>query len=155
MISLIYTLQVGFERVLLKPNLITYASYCLTSTSNKLRAQVADVLAALCVLSLNDGHRAVLSSLSDFRVVHQEKYRFEFLVESLGLKEMRNDGSGSDLDSLEDSEEANIWEYRTAAMSLINAITNSPEDLEERMMLRDEFSRRGLNEVMTVSLDYR
>lgn len=36
-------------------------------------------------------------------------------------------------------------------MSLVNAITNSPDDLEERMMLREEFTRRGLNEAMAVS----
>lgn len=34
---------------------------------------------------------------------------------------------------------------------LVNALVNTPDDLEERMMLRAEFSRRGLNEAMAVS----
>jgi diaphanous 1 len=37
-------------------------------------------------------------------------------------------------------------------MVLINALTNGPESLEERILLREEFSRRGLNEVIVVSV---
>lgn len=102
-------------------------------------------MAALCILSLDNGHRVVLAALSDFRVAHEEKFRFEYLVESLSLKEGGREESDEGTDS-------GIWEYRTAAMSLVNAIANSPDDLEERMMLREEFTRRGLNEAMAVSL---
>jgi diaphanous 1 len=132
--------QIGFEQVLAHSTLITYISYCLFTTSHKLRSQVADVLAALCILSLQDGHSVVLAALSDFRVAHDEKFRFSYLVDSIRLR-----------DSEGEEEEEGWWEYRTAAMSLINAITNSPEEVEERVMLRDEFGRRGLNEVMAVS----
>lgn len=145
-LPLILVSQIGFDQVLSHANLITYISYCLFTSSNKLRAQVADVLAALCVLSLHDGHRVVLAALSDFRVAHDEKFRFEYLVDSIRLKDL-----GAESDEDEEEDEAGLWEYRTAAMSLVNAIANSPEDLEERMMLRDEFSRRGLNEAMAVS----
>lgn len=105
---------------------------------------VAIVLAALCVLSLEDGHRVVLAALSDFRVAH-EKFRFEYLVNSISVKDAPSESGG-----VEDEDEVGLWEYRSAVMSLINAITNSPEDLEERMTLRDEFARRGLNEAMAV-----
>jgi diaphanous 1 len=47
-----------------------------------------------------------------------------------------------------------IWEARTSAMTLVNAITNCPELLEERIMLREEFGRRGLNEVIVVCVLY-
>lgn len=50
-----------------------------------------------------------------------------------------------------EEDEAGLWEYRTAAMSLVNSIANSPNDLEQRMVLREEFARRGLNEAMAVS----
>ena len=50
---------------------------------------------------------------------------------------------------LEDDEA--IWDTRTASMALINAITNCPESLEDRIILREEFSRRGLNEAIVVS----
>lgn len=49
-------------------------------------------------------------------------------------------------------DDSGVWEYRTAALSLINAISNSPEDLEERTMLREEFTRRGLMEVLSVCI---
>ena len=35
-------------------------------------------------------------------------------------------------------------------MTLVNAITNCPEELEERVRLREELGRRGLNEVIVV-----
>jgi diaphanous 1 len=38
-------------------------------------------------------------------------------------------------------------------MALVNAITNCPESLEDRIMLREELGRRGLNEVI-VALRY-
>lgn len=134
--------QVGFEQVIARDSLITFIAYSLHTSSNKLRAQVADVLAALCIISLTDGHRVVLAALSDFSVAHGERFRFEYLVESISV---------ADVGEEETIEDAGTWEYRTAALSLINALVNSPPDLEVRIMLRDEFGRRGLHEVMTVS----
>jgi hypothetical protein len=141
-------IQVGFEQVLTRSELVTCISYCLYANSKKLRAQVADMLAALCVLSMSEGHRVVMAALSDFRVEHGEHFRFEYLISSIRL-----DGLDSQEDPLEgEPDEAALWEYRTAAMALINAITNSPDDLEERIALRDEFSRRGLDVVIQVTM---
>jgi hypothetical protein len=52
------------------------------------------------------------------------------------------------------SEDDGAWEARTSSMVLINALTNGPESLEERILLREEFSRRGLNEVIVVSTSF-
>ncbi|PWZ03137.1 hypothetical protein BCV70DRAFT_12160 [Testicularia cyperi] len=151
--------ELGFERVLQQPNLVNYIAFSLRSPSYKLRLQVADVLAALCVLSLDDGHRLVCSALSELRVIAGERFRFAFLVDSLkiGSSEQRHSGSqddhSTDLIAELDTEESLVWEYRAAAMVLVNAIANSPEDLEERVALREEFARRGLNEVLA-SLRY-
>ena len=150
-------IELGFEKVLEQPNLVNYIAFALRSPSYKLRLQVADVLAALCVLSLEDGHRLVCGALSELKVVAGERFRFAFLVEDL-KPTASNDALGAawdtsaDLDN-SDASEAIEWEYKAAAMVLVNAITNSPEDLEERISLRDEFARRGLNEVL-VSLRY-
>ncbi len=149
--------ELGFEKVLEQPNLVNYIAFALRSPSYKLRLQVADVLAALCVLSLEDGHRMVCGALSELKVVTGERFRFAFLVEDL-KPSASGDALGdvwdstADLDDV-DASEAIEWEYKAAAMVLVNAITNSPEDLEERISLRDEFARRGLNEVL-VSLRY-
>lgn len=150
-------IELGFEKVLEQPNLVNCIAFALRSPSYKLRLQVADVLAALCVLSLEDGHRMVCGALSELKVVTGERFRFAFLVEDLkpnASSESLNDAwdTSADLDDA-DANEAIEWEYKAAAMVLVNAITNSPEDLEERISLRDEFARRGLNEVL-VSLRY-
>lgn len=108
-------------------------------------------------MSLDEGHRLVLSAFSDARIAYNENFRFEFLVDSIRLQEHRAEEGESDagIDEEEaerEEDEAGLWEYRTAAMSLVNSIANSPNDLEQRMVLREEFARRGLNEAMAVSL---
>jgi hypothetical protein len=117
--------------------------------SLKVHTLAAELLAAICVLSTNEGHKLVLSALSDFRVEYEENFRFETLISTLRLPEVDIDAE-SDNESGFGNEEEGVWEARTAAMALINAVTTFPESLEERIMLRDEFSRRGLNEIIVV-----
>uniref|UniRef100_V5GJX6 Uncharacterized protein n=1 Tax=Kalmanozyma brasiliensis (strain GHG001) TaxID=1365824 RepID=V5GJX6_KALBG len=148
-------IELGFEKVLEQSNLVNYIAFALRSPSYKLRLQVADVLAALCVLSLDDGHRMVCGALSELKIATGERFRFAFLVDDLkpdSSEDALNDAWNAGLKDA-NADEAIEWEYRAAAMVLVNAITNSPEDLEERVSLRDEFARRGLNEVL-VSLRY-
>ena len=145
-----YNLQVGFNAAVSNTELISDITECLFSSSVKLKAQVTEVLAAVCVLSVQQGHGAVLAAFSDFRIRFQESFRFEQLLDSLKPHNAVSDSDAAQSSQIFDDENG-IWEYRSAVMALINAITNSPEDLEERIMLRDEFCRRGLNEVMTVS----
>ncbi|CAO1622300.1 unnamed protein product [Parajaminaea phylloscopi] len=153
--------EAGFDLVCSRPALIVYLAYSLRAPSLRLRCHVADFLAALCVLSLGDGHRLVCSALSELKVATGDRFRFDFLVESLRIDDVIDD----DVSSLSDavahdistdsvhSDESLRWDYRTSTMVLINALANSPEELEERLALRDELARRGLNEVM-VSLRY-
>ena len=105
------------------------------------------------MLSIIDGHKAVLSALSDFCVAFDENFRFETLISSLKLPEFDIDDA-SDTGSVVSgfgNEEEGVWEARTGTMTLVNALTNSPEEVEDRVMLREEFSRRGLNEALVVS----
>lgn len=131
------------------PTLITHVAYSLHGSSAKLRTLTSEVLAAICVLSLNEGHKAVLSALSDYRVEFEETFRFQELIASLRLPEVSDEGSVSDEFGY-GSEEEGVWEARTASMALLNALTNCPDALEERIMLREEFGRRGLNEIIVV-----
>jgi hypothetical protein len=48
------------------------------------------------------------------------------------------------------NEEEGVLDARVATMTLINAVTNSSDNLEGRVLLREEFSRRGLNELIVV-----
>lgn len=122
---------------------MTHIAYSLYTPSLKLRTLAAEVLAATCVLSLVEGHRLVLAAMSDYRIAHDEAFRFEQLVALLRLPDQETE-------RLE--EEESVWEARTAALALVNAITNCPEAVEERVMLREEFGRRGLNEVIVVRI---
>jgi len=102
------------------------------------------------MLSVVDGHKAVLAAFSDFRIACDEDFRFESLLFSLRLPDVNFDNdSGSGI--CFGNEEEGIWEARIATMTLINALTNCPENLEDRMLLREEFTRRGLNELIVVS----
>jgi diaphanous 1 len=93
----------------------------------------------------------VMAAMSDYRIVFEESFRFEGLISSLRLPEADpNDFTGSGAHSSEDD---GAWDARTSSMVLINALTNGPESLEERILLREEFSRRGLNEVIVVSVN--
>ena len=92
-----------------------------------------------------------MAAMSDYRIVFEESFRFEDLISSLRLPEADpNDFTESGTHSSEDD---GAWDARTSSMVLINALTNGPESLEERILLREEFSRRGLNEVIVVSVN--
>jgi diaphanous 1 len=112
---------------------------------------VSDLLAAICILAIPEGHKTVMAAMSDYRIVFEESFRFEELMSSLRLPEVDpNDFTGT----THPSEDDGAWDARTSSMVLINALTNGPESLEERILLREEFSRRGLNEVIVVSAKY-
>lgn len=108
-------------------------------------------MAAVCILSLTEGHKAVIAALSDFRVEFGEAFRFQELIASLRLPDISQEETVSD-GLPYGIEEEGTWEARTASMTLINAITNCPDALEERILLREEFGRRGLNEIIVVRL---
>lgn len=130
----------GFSQVLKAPSLVAHISYCLYTTNSKLRTKVAEVLAALCVMS-PESHRLVLMALSDFRVALDERFRFEYLIETLAAP------ISSDLDGSSDHQNGFEWEYKTACLSLMNALANSPAALDVRISLRNELRRRGLEDV--------
>ncbi|KAG6854352.1 hypothetical protein C0991_007857 [Blastosporella zonata] len=142
----------GFNHVLRSPTTITHIAYALHASSLKLRTLVSEVLAAIALLSPNDGHKTVLSALSDYRVAYDEGFRFEGLISSLRLPDLDTDSDEETAIGFGNEEEG-VWEARTASLALVNALTNSPESLEDRMQLREEFGRRGLNEVI-VALRY-
>ncbi|KAG8791741.1 hypothetical protein FRC16_000311 [Serendipita sp. 398] len=134
----------GYAQVLRSPALVTYITFALHGAGSKLRALTCDLLAAICVLSLSEGHRLVVGALSDYRVAFDEKFRFEELMDPLKLESDTNN---------QPTEDEGVWEARGATMGLIIALTSCSDALEERILLREEFSRRGLNEIM-VGLRY-
>lgn len=142
--------QPGFHGVLSSSTVITHIAYSLHTSSPNLRTLASELLAAICVLSLSEGHNAVLAAMSDYRIEYDESFRFESLIGCLRFANIQDDDLQDEMGF--GNEEEGIWEARTATMALINALTNCPESLEDRILLRDEFARRGLNEVIVVCL---
>lgn len=142
----------GFDEVLVSRTLITHISYALYTSSLKVLALASELLAAICILDVSEGHKAVLAALSDSRITYDEEFRFETLLTALRLPDVNSD---SDCDGSIvgfGNEEEGVLDARVATMILINALTNSSDNLEERVLLREEFSRRGLNELIVVRL---
>ena len=129
--------------------MITHIAYSLHGASTKLRSLASDVLAAICYVSPTEGHKTVLAAMSDYRVEFGEKFRFQELIGSLRVPDTVQGEDAGD-DQAYTLEEEGSWEARTASMAFINALTNFPESLEERILLHEEFTRRGLNEVLVV-----
>ena len=140
----------GFNEVLASRILITHISYSLYTSSLKVHALASELLAAICVLDVSEGHKAVLAALSDSRIAYDEGFRFETLLTALRLPDVNidSDCDGSIIGF--GNEEEGVLDARVATMTLINALTNSSDNLEERVLLREEFSRRGLNELIVV-----
>ena len=105
---------------------------------------------AICNVSPVQGHKAVLSALSDYRIIFQESFRFENLIKFLRVPASQELITDEDAANLVVDEE-NIWDSRIACMALVNAIVNCPEILDDRILLRDEFARRGINEATVAS----
>jgi diaphanous 1 len=111
----------------------------------RLRTLVCKVLAALCVLSPNGGGGSVLGAFSEYRVTHSEVFCFEELIRFL------KSGIDDEDETLEDSPvKESVWDAKAATMTLLNALSNCPDNLEERVLICEEFSRRGLNEAIVL-----
>lgn len=121
------------------PSLIYQIVTCLDTGNSKIRSNVADLLAGISVISEDRGHQMVLDAFSDFAAVTREEFRFEKLVEALRVQDV----------TPEDVDEA-FWAERMPALVLLIAITASCPNLERRIALRDELSRRGFNEIIVV-----
>lgn len=134
----------GYQAVFEAPVVITHIAFCLHNAPLRLRTLVSELLAALCVLSPNHGQNLVLNAFSEYRVAHAEMFRFEELIRFLKM-------GIEDDDQDEEAGDDGVWDAKAATMALVNALSNCPDDLEERVMLREEFSRRGLNEAIVVS----
>lgn len=135
----------GFKAVVNSPTIIPHIAFSLKHFPPRTRTLACELLAAICIVS-SDGHRAVMAAMSEVKLAFGETFRFETLIETLRL---RPDEAVEDVESTDGSQ----WEVSTSCMALINAITNLPECLEDRVLLREEFGRRGLNELIVVSIN--
>ncbi|KAJ3281050.1 Diaphanous, partial [Borealophlyctis nickersoniae] len=117
----------GLQATMSHPDGINILALVLTSPVLKAQTIALEVLAAVCFVP-PDGHALILRAM-EYCVGVRKKggKRFEGLVRSLGAE------------TVGDEDAALYLEYQIACLSFINAIVNSPEDLEFRVCLRNEF----------------
>ena len=126
--KIIMNIQVGLDAVL-KSNLgLRKMSMCLASENIHTRITILGLLAAVCLCFDTDGHKQVLESMTHLKTVKRETARFESIV-----NELKNS------DNLD---------YNTNALTFINAIVNSPADIDVRTFLREEFVRLGFGDIL-------
>lgn len=130
--------QVGLSAVLDRPDLIAMVVCSLYASAARQRAATLDLLGGLCVISPDEGLQYVLDGFSDARPVYRETFRFQWLIH--GLRRAPTDHSFS--------EEEDRW--RVAVVTFCNALCGSVENGDERMALRDELRRRGLDDALQV-----
>ena len=116
------------------PNSVTTITLCLLWKDIQLKIMILELLTIVCMIQKYDGHRLVLCGFNSLLRFHNggdhdnEKFRFNTLV--MILKRSKSD------------------ELKLIVMSFINAIVNSPSDIDVRLHLRQEFERRGLKQIM-------
>jgi hypothetical protein len=140
----------GFMTVLSSQMVVSKIAFCLYTTNDRLRTTVAEVLAAICVISHEAGQKMVLTAFGDFRGFYNERFRFEYLVESLITTDPLLSTVGGTFSDGRNPVAA--FEYKTTVMSLLNALVTTPEALEQRMQLRNELQQRGLGTVQLQKL---
>lgn len=116
----------------------------------KMCTLILEIFSALCLVS-GSGYDTVLNVLSD---VKNEQYRFERLVQclhDLGINQQQQQQKGivSKFSSLiEEQQELLVFDCVSAALTLFNAIVQSPKSIEKRDGLRVELERRGFEEFL-------
>lgn len=127
-LKIVMNVQQGLDSVLNTAYAMRKLSLCIDSANPSVQHTVLTLLAAVCLCFDTDGHKQVLEAMTHFKLVKREEARFQTLV-----------------DQLKNSDDAS---YQTAALTFINAIVNSPADIDVRTFLRAEFARLGLPEIL-------
>lgn len=86
------------------------------------KKKIMDIVTAVC---LQDGYELAIDAFEFYRNVTKSKSKFSVLVDFLA----NTDGS---------------LPFKTSCMTLINTLTNSPEELQDRIATRMEFIQLGL-----------
>ncbi|CAF3170496.1 unnamed protein product [Rotaria socialis] len=125
--------QNGFNLVIQHPSALNYITLSLQHKNYRCKALILELLAAVCLVEL--GHDAVLGAFDNFRIVCQERHRFEILMKSFTQPL-----------------EFNV-DYMIACMQFINIIVHSVQDMNYRVYLQEEFKLLGLDECLKKYLE--
>ncbi|XP_067847801.1 inverted formin-2 isoform X2 [Heptranchias perlo] len=108
----------GIDYIVNNEGYIRKLSQALDTANVTVKKQVCELLAALCIYSL-EGHNLALDALEHYKTVKRQQYRFSVIMNELQTTD-------------------NV-PYMTTLLSLINAIILGAEELTSRAQLRNEF----------------
>ncbi|CAF0730840.1 unnamed protein product [Adineta ricciae] len=120
--------QNGFNLVIQHPSALNYITLSLQHKNYRCKALILELLAAVCLVEL--GHDVVLAAFDNFRIVCQERHRFETVMKSFTQPL-----------------EFNV-DYMIACMQFINIIVHSVQEMNYRVYLQEEFKILGLDECL-------
>lgn len=121
--------ELGLRAVLRTPGAVQ--SLCLALDSNGMDPRVKNTILKLLTVTCMmppDGHRNLLLAMNEYRLIKNDKQRFVGLIKAL--------------------KKATTVEQQLGYMYLINALINSPSDIDLRVAIRSEFTRLGLPEII-------
>jgi dishevelled associated activator of morphogenesis len=121
--------ELGLRAVLRTPSAVQ--SLCLALDSNGMDPRVKNTILKLLTVTCMmppDGHRSLLLAMNEYRLIKNDKHRFVGLIKAL--------------------KKATTVEQQLGYMYLINALINSPADIDLRVAIRSEFTRLGLPEII-------
>ncbi|CAF0902187.1 unnamed protein product [Adineta ricciae] len=125
--------QNGFNLVIQHSLALNYITLSLQHKNYRCKALILELLAAVCLVEL--GHDVVLGAFDNFRIICQEKHRFETLMKSFTQPSDFN------------------VDYMVACMQFINIIVHSVRDMNYRVYLQEEFKLLGLDECLKKYLE--
>ncbi|XP_042332220.1 inverted formin-2 isoform X2 [Sceloporus undulatus] len=110
--------QKGIEYIVSNEGYVRKLSQALDTSNIMVKKQVFELLAALCIYSM-DGHALALDALDHYKSVKNQQYRFSVIMNELSATD-------------------NV-PYMITLLSAINAVILGTEELRTRTQLRNEF----------------
>ncbi|KAG8561269.1 hypothetical protein GDO81_015313 [Engystomops pustulosus] len=118
----------GIEYIVNNEGYVRKLSQALDTSNVMVKKQVFELIAALCIYSL-EGHALALDALEHYKAVKNQQYRFSVIMNELSATD-------------------NV-PYMVTLLSVINAIIFGTEELRLRVQLRNEFIGLQLLDVLT------
>jgi len=116
--------KAGLDMIATNDDIVKTIALCLGSQQSepKTRMKVLELLSVVCMIDC--GHRTCMRAMTNYQTIKREKSRFFDLVEGL-----KNPNFAPNL--------------KSAYLSFINALVNSPSDIDFRICIRNEFFSIG------------
>ncbi|XP_071187245.1 protein diaphanous homolog 3-like [Salvelinus alpinus] len=116
----------GLERILSEEKCLSLLARAIDPTQPAMMTDVVKLLSAICIVGEENTLEKVLEAITTAGE-HRATERFSPIVEGLGDRSVQ---------------------LQVACMQLINALVTSPDELDFRLHIRNEFIRSGLREIL-------